>query len=76
VLLRTLRLLGIKTCEPTEELAGWLYASDELILDLFINKDDRVRAQTVCFVACKFDMSFVNTLFINWNGMLSALNKV
>jgi hypothetical protein len=24
VLLRTLRLLGIKTCEPTEELGGWL----------------------------------------------------
>jgi hypothetical protein len=24
VLLRTLGLLGIKTCEPTEELGGWL----------------------------------------------------
>jgi hypothetical protein len=24
VLLRTLRLLGIKTCELTEELGGWL----------------------------------------------------
>jgi hypothetical protein len=27
VLLRTLRILGIKTCEPTEELGGWLYYS-------------------------------------------------
>jgi hypothetical protein len=26
VLFRTLRLLGIKTCEPTEELGGRLYA--------------------------------------------------
>jgi hypothetical protein len=25
VLLRTLRVLGIKTCEPTEQLGGWLY---------------------------------------------------
>jgi hypothetical protein len=25
VLLRTRRSLGIKTCEPTEELGGWLY---------------------------------------------------
>jgi hypothetical protein len=24
VLLRTLRFTGIKTCEPTEELRGWL----------------------------------------------------
>jgi hypothetical protein len=25
MLLRTLIFLGIKTCEPTEELGGWLY---------------------------------------------------
>jgi hypothetical protein len=29
MLLRTLRFLRTKTCEPTEELGGWLYAYED-----------------------------------------------
>jgi hypothetical protein len=55
VLPRTLRFLGIKTCEPTEELGGWLYRDTGLCcskrLGTYVEKkaDASINTAALCF---------------------------